>query len=238
MTETSKAKRQRSATGGPGKKPAQPELKVTVGPEKSEQRALAEIALEPAAHAMATARLFNAGSFGSKIELEETYLVVRDELKAVANGDLSQPRALLAAQAIALNSIFTEMSRRAAANMGEYLSTTETYMRLALKAQAQSRATIEALDKLTNGREQTVKHVHVDNRGGQAVIAENVTAGGQRNGKADDQCHGTRTGAVGSSSALLGADPIGNGVPIPSRERETAVPDARRDESRRTQGQS
>lgn len=40
------------------------------------------------------------------------------------------------------------------------------------------RATLEALAKLDQPREQTVRHVHVDNRGGQAVIAETVQTGG------------------------------------------------------------
>ena len=114
----------------------------------------------------------------------------------------------------------------------DYLGATETYMRLALKAQVQSRAAIEALDRLANGHVQTVKHVHVDNRGGQAVIAENVQTGGQRNGKIDDQSHAA--GAAGVSAPLLGADPLGNGMPIPSCEGAEAVPAARRDESRCT----
>ena len=62
---------------------------------------------------------------------------------------------------------------------------------------------------------------------GQAVIADQFHnhAGGQGNGKIDDQSHAT--GAAGIGPALLGADPFGNGVPIPSREGSEAVPHAR-----------
>ncbi len=225
------AKRAAKSTNAGANK--EPTLNVTVDEGKTTERALAETALEPAAHAMATARLFNSGSFGRNIEIGETYQVIRDDMKAVATGDLSHQRQMLAAQATALNSIFTEMSRRAAANMGEYLAATETYLRLAFKAQAQSRATIEALDKLANGRVQTVKHLHLDNRGGQAVIAENVHTGGKGNGKVDDQSHATATGAAGNGPALLGADAGGNGVPIASRKGQATVPDARRDKSGR-----
>ena len=42
------------------------------------------------------------------------------------------------------------MARRAAANMGEYLPATETYLRLALKAQSQCRATLETLAAIKN----------------------------------------------------------------------------------------
>ncbi len=51
-------------------------------------------------------------------------------------------------QARTLNIMF----RRAAINMGEYLEATETDLRLALKAQAQSRATVEALAEMKNPR--------------------------------------------------------------------------------------
>ncbi len=162
-------------------------LNVTRADGKADGRALADVALNPAAHAMATARLFNAGSFGNKIEATDTFESIRDGIAKVAAGDLGHHRELLASQAVALNSIFTEMARRAALNMSDYIEATDRYMRLALKAQAQSRATIEALDRMARGGEQVVRHIHVDNRGGQAVIAETFNTGGQRNGKLDRQ---------------------------------------------------
>lgn len=82
---------------------------------------------------------------------------------------------------------------------------------------------------MRRGGEQVVRHVHVDNRGGQAVIAENVHTGGQKNGKIDDQSHATGATCIGP--ALLGLDPFGGGVPIPSSERPEAMPYARGHES-------
>ena len=72
-------------------------------------------------------------------------------------------------QAISLDALFTEMARRSGNNMGRYPDAADRYMRLALKAQAACRATLEALTSLHQPREQTVKHVHV-NEGGQAVV--------------------------------------------------------------------
>ena len=83
---------------------------------------------------------------------------------------------------------------------------------------------METLARMRRCGEQVVRHVHVDNRGGQAVITENVHSGGKGNGKIDDQSH--TTGAAGIGPALLGADAFGNGVPIPSREGAEAVPNA------------
>ena len=68
----------------------------------------------------------------------------------VRHGDMSGPEAILVSQASALNSIFTEMARRSALNMSEYIEASEKYMRLALKAQAQCRATIETLAEMKN----------------------------------------------------------------------------------------
>lgn len=160
-----------------------------------------------------------------------------DQAKAGANGDLSHARAMLTGQAIALNTIFTEMARRAGCNMGEYLQATQTYLRLALKAQSQCRSTIEALDRLTNGHVQTVKHVHV-NEGGQAVIADEFHhhTGGNANGQSDEQPHAPEKlgGTAGQGLAVFGPDPLGQGVPIASGKREAAVQDARGQRQRGT----
>jgi hypothetical protein len=53
------------------------------------------------------------------------------------------------AQAHALETIFNALAQRVAQNMGAgYMEATETYLRLALKAQSQCRTTIEALGEL------------------------------------------------------------------------------------------
>ncbi len=156
----------------------------------------------------------------------------KDKGKAAASGDLAFASRMLAAQAMTLDNIFAEMARRMALNMGEYLSATETYARIALKAQAGSRATLDVLAKLHQPREQTVRHVHV-NEGGQAVIADEFhhhqpgAQGGQENGQAIEQPHATGTCAAGAVTALPSPDPFGNGVPLPSGKGQPAVQDAR-----------
>lgn len=118
---------------------------------------------------------------------------------------------------------------RALSQLGsaEWVPTIQTFGNLATKLLRTSQGQMETLARMRRGGEQVVRHVHVDNRGGQAVLAENVHTGGKENGKTDDQSHAA--GAAGIGPALLGADPFGNGVPIPSREGAEAVPYARRD---------
>jgi hypothetical protein len=57
---------------------------------------------------------------------------------------------MLFAQAQTLESLFHNLVRRANANMSEHLAAAETYMRLALRAQSQCRATLEALANIKN----------------------------------------------------------------------------------------
>ena len=228
MGTVQRAKRKQPVAKPKAKEPPEDTLQIKSEPGKSDERSLSDVALDPAAHALCLAEPFNRGSFGKR-GTTETFAVLLEHIKAAKAGDLSHYQAILASQAISLDSMFLELSRRAACNMGEYIGAVETYMRLALKAQAQSRATIEALDRLANGREQTVKHVHVDNRGGQAVIADNVQTGGKQNEKSDNQSHAT--GPAGQGPAMLGHDTQGNGVPIASREGEATMQDARRDKS-------
>jgi hypothetical protein len=196
---------------------------------KAERRKLMTAAMmNPATAHAAIAHALLKPISGDDLDQEELTLGVHERLKAVRAGKLGSVHNMLAAQAFSLDALYAEMMRRAMLNLGEYPDAVERYMRLALKAQAQSRATLEALAKMHQPREQTVRHVHVDNRGGQAVIAETIQTGGQ-NGNAVGQSHAT--GAAGIGAALPRPDAIGWGVPSPGSEGPEAVPDARRDKS-------
>ena len=111
----------------------------------------------------------------------------------------------------------------------EWVPQAQTYGNLAAKLLRTSHAQMETLARLRRGGEQVVRHVHVDNRGGQAVLAENVHTGGEKNGKIEDQSHGA--GAAGIGPALLGTHALGNGVSLPGCTGPEAVPYARGDKS-------
>ena len=164
-----------------------------------------------------------------ELDQGELTLELHEQIKAVRGGKLGTVHSMLAAQAFSLDALYAEMMRRAMLNLGEYPEAVERYLRLALKAQAQSRATLETVARLHQPREQTVRHVHVDNRGGQAVIAETIQTGGAQNGQIDGQSH--TTGAAGVGAALPSPDPLGWAVPVACGERAEAVPYAWRDES-------
>lgn len=75
---------------------------------------------------------------------------LQKQSKRVHDGDLKRAESMLITQAHVLDAIFNELARRSAMNMGEYLEATERYMRLALKAQTQCRATLETLATVKN----------------------------------------------------------------------------------------
>lgn len=195
---------------------------------------IASVLLAPSNTTAPILELLSRGEWGpqSMVAFSD---VLWNEARTAGDGDLKTQREMLVSQSFALHGLFTELTRRAALNLGESLGAVETYMRLALKAQAQSRATIEALERLVNGREQTVRHVHV-NPGGQAIVADQFHhhTGGAENEKSLDQPH-----AQGARrSALPGPDTLGNVVPVSGDKGKAPVPNARGEGKRRAQRQS
>ncbi|WP_053106505.1 hypothetical protein [Aurantiacibacter atlanticus] len=220
-----------------GKKPPAGSV-LTVTAEKGETEAdtMARVIVSPFLRHGCLGHGVAAKAFG-KLPSEPDYndfgKAIKARAKAAAEGDLTLATEILVSQALSLDAMFAELARRSVMNFGDYPLAAERYARLAFKAQSNSRASLEALAKLHQPREQTVRHVHV-NEGGQAVIADNVHhhGGGKENENSNGQPHTTNT--AGTSSALLGQDAEGNGLPISSSEGQPAMPNARRQRKRRT----
>ncbi len=73
---------------------------------------------------------------------------LREQIDAVNRGDMKRPEAMLFTQAHTLNEVFNGLARRAF-NQNN-IKHHETYLRLALKAQTQCRATLETLSIIKN----------------------------------------------------------------------------------------
>lgn len=115
----------------------------------SKERQLADLGADGIVSNAMTARAFLNPS-QPNLSVTELVASVKAHGEKVNGNDLAGAEQMLVAQAIALNSIFAEMARRSALNMGEYLDATDRYMRLALKAQGQCRATLETLAAIKN----------------------------------------------------------------------------------------
>lgn len=150
------------------------ELRLSAQPGETNEQKLGKIATAGMLENACTIKAFNKGTLGD-ISITETFHALRDRAEGMSRGDLSGAEALLAAQASSLNAIFAEMARRAASNMGEYLGATETYLRLALKAQAQSRATLETLAAIKAGPVVIARQANIAHGPQQVNNCANVT---------------------------------------------------------------
>ena len=88
--------------------------------------------------------------FAGEADLADTVTDLREQVKEVQAGDMGRVEAMLYGQAMTLQTIFTNLARRAVSN--EYLSQFQANLTLALKAQAQCRATLAALAEIKNPR--------------------------------------------------------------------------------------
>jgi hypothetical protein len=97
---------------------------------------------------------------GEDVDLEALIKGIMATCTQVNGGNLQTMEAMLVSQATALQTIFTDLARKAQAQT--YQKQFEVYLGLALKAQAQSRATISALVDLKYPRQATfVKQANI-----------------------------------------------------------------------------
>lgn len=137
------------AAPAPEPTPKSRHLEVKARPGVSQDRLIADLVADGEATNASTALRYVSADHG-ELSLSDMVAALRAHGEAVNRGDLQAAERMLNAQAVALNAIFGELARRAALNMGTHLSATESYMRLALKAQSQTRATVETLAAIKN----------------------------------------------------------------------------------------
>lgn len=156
-------------------------LELIGRPGTTEDRLIADVVAEGEATNASTALRFVHADHG-ELSLTDMVKALHTHGEAINRGDLSAAERMLNSQAVALNAIFGELARRAALNMGTHLGATESYMRLALKAQSQSRATVETLAAIKNppvvfARQANIAHGPQQVNNGTAAESGTVRAG-------------------------------------------------------------
>lgn len=164
------ATKKRSPT--PISNPSQPNksevLRIAETGGRAEDRICADTLADGLATAAFTALRFAKPDHG-QLSLTEMVSAVRDHGTAVNAGDMAGLERMLVGQTVALNAIFGELARRAALNLGEHLPAAEIYLKLALKAQSQSRATAETLAAIKQGPVVIARQANINNGGQQQV---------------------------------------------------------------------
>lgn len=124
---------------------------MTVGQKPGEDHAaaIARTVIRPTVQAAVTLKQYGKSSYDD-LDLSGLIDSLTEQTRASSDGDPKRAESMLVVQAHVLDSIFNVLARRAALNMGEYLGACDTYLKLALRAQSQCRATWEALATIKN----------------------------------------------------------------------------------------
>lgn len=110
-----------------------------------------------------------------KAELNDVASELNDKVKIIQDGDMKPIEAMLISQAQALQTMFVTLGRMAASKT--QLAQYTAFMNMALKAQSQSRATIQALTELKYPKQATfVKQANIANGHQQVNNATNTHA--------------------------------------------------------------
>ena len=113
---------------------------------EEEIKHLANVTLRPSTNAAAIVCDYSK-AFGEQ-DISALMTELGTSMEALKTNDLSRCENMLLGQAHALQSMFTNLSRRAI--IQEYMKNMETYLRMAFKAQNQCRMTLETLATIKN----------------------------------------------------------------------------------------
>jgi hypothetical protein len=154
-------------------------LVLSQKPNQSKDEAIAEKLLKPSSLSSALIESFKGNVQGESIDFVLALGILEKEVLKVQGGDLTKIEEMLLSQAVALEMMFTSLARTAKAQ--EQLLQYETHMRFALKAQNQSRATLQALIQLKQPSQTTFVrqaniaqgHQQVNNLAEKNITAQN-----------------------------------------------------------------
>ena len=177
----------------------------------------AKAALSASVNNASVIQIFQDNIMGKETDINLLVEGLQDSCKNVHEGDLKSIEAMLVTQAKALQSIFTSLARKAHGQT--YQKHYEAFLGLALKAQAQSRATITALVDLKFPRQATyVKQANIAH-GAQQV--NNGTAP-QANGVHYAQAHAPAKEIENPQNKLLEATHAQQGYRMDTRAPQKA----------------
>lgn len=174
----------------------------------------AMLASSPLVRGAVTGRKYSEGIFGADTDLTAYVAELRMQVDSVKHGDMQGLESMLVAQANTLDMIFNQCARKAA--YSEYLNQMQAHLSLALKAQAQCRATLEALAEIKNPRPVAfVKQANITNgpqqvNNGTASAPPVPRARGENTGTSNEllaQDHGETTLDAGTAGETGRSDP-------------------------------
>lgn len=168
-------------------------LEVATKPNEDNAAALARTVLQPNVQAAVTLREYDK-KFGH-LDLTGMAEALKEHTKATMDGDMGRAEAVLIAQAHTLDAIYNNLARRAINS--EFMNHLDSYLKLALRAQSQCRATWEALSAVKHPPIQYVKQLNMANN--QQVnngTRENPSSPTGLSGDSDELCQDPGTPGI------------------------------------------
>ncbi len=186
--------------------------KTTKQPAKTDQagetynKRFARTVLGPTVNAAATVHEYGK-SFGD-LDLESLIEALAEQTEAVLKGDLGRAETMLVAQAHTLDAIFNNLAQQAIRS--EYISQPDAFLKVALRAQAQSRATWEAVTAIKKPSVfGYVKQANIAH--GPQQVNNTYDSGSEGNGNKQSKVMEKKDGEwvhTGASSAAVSDDPV------------------------------
>jgi len=167
-------------------------LTATVGETKAQ--VMAKAALRPSITAAVTLHDVHGQDF-PELSLSSLIQELVDQAKTVSAGNMARMEAMLTAQAHTLDALFNKLTRCGLKNIGHYPEAVDRYMRLALRTQAQARATVETLHEMKHPKpvafvqQANIAHGPQQVNNGQATRTEENS---NRPNELMEQTHGER----------------------------------------------
>jgi len=144
----------------PVKNPEHLTLKMDIEDKRTKAEFMVDTLLE--CGNITNANLIKSFHLYKELDLDACVRTVKATAKKVNEGNNADLEGMLSSQAMALNSVFTSLATRA--NNANLMPHMETYMRFALKAQNQCRATIDTLAQIKNPRHTVItKQANISN---------------------------------------------------------------------------
>ena len=170
--------------------------------EEVAARKHAALLSSPEFAAFRTMKACETTAFSEQIDVPSLMEHLREQAVAVNRGDLTQAEAMLMNQAAALQSLFVRLTERGMAQ--SQMPNLEGFMRLALRAQNQCRATLETLAAIKNPPVVYAKQLNQTT--GPQQINNGATASSQARGIKNEQSKlldpGTTSTAIPGYSSM------------------------------------
>lgn len=157
-------------------------LMAEAKPNEEQAVSLARTTLRPSIKGAVTIKEYSK-KYG-ELDLMELVGELSDQAKAVNDGNLKRAEGMLMVHAHTLDAIFNNLAQRSINS--EYMDNLDRYLRLALKAQSQCRATLETLAAIKNPAPVAfVKQANIAN--GPQQVNNGVASNASRAGISENQ---------------------------------------------------